>query len=275
MKTEDIRAVIRFAERFEYTCARPLSKTYDSRLLYITDGEGSIMVGGKCVPAEAGVLVAFRGGVPYKYEPSPAFAAIAVDFDLVDGYECNGFLLPVPLYSFDEEKLHDFPVFEDSEFLSSPVITKVSAKIGEDIRRIAEEYNSGKLFSERRSALILTGVLLELARSQTQKSKGAKCAERALDYIARHYREPISNETIAAALGHEACYLNRSVKLHTGSPIHKLLNKKRVEEGVKLLLATDLSTEEIADRVGFSSASHFSKRCKDITGNSPSFYRRY
>jgi AraC-like DNA-binding protein len=53
------------------------------------------------------------------------------------------------------------------------------------------------------------------------------------------------------------------------------VNKKRVEEGVKLLLTTDLILDEIAERIGFSSASHFSKRCKEITGNNPSFYRSH
>ncbi len=275
MKIEDMKTAIRFAGKLEYSCPRALSKTYDSRLIYITEGAGSITVGGKTIAAEGGVLVLFGGGVPYKYEPDPVFGGIAVDFDLTEGYECSEFLLPVPIFAFDEESLHERVVFEDSDFLTLPVMCKVRAEIGEDIRRLAEEYNSGKMFSKKRAELILTGVLLELARSSSYKSKGAKCTEKVLDYIAMNYREPISNKDLASALGHEACYLNRTVKFHTGSSIHRLLNKKRVEEGVKLLLTTDLSSDEIAERVGFSSSSHFSKRCKDITGNTPSFYRRY
>ncbi len=275
MKIEEISPAIRFADRFEYTCARPLSKTYDSRLLYITSGSGSITVDGKSAAAERGLLVLFQGGVPYKFEPSPAFVAFAVDFDLSAGYECGGFLLPCPTALFDEQRLHARAAFEDSDFLSAPFMAEVNAGIGEDIRRLTEEYNSGKLFSKKRAELMLGGVLLELARRAAQRTKGARCAERAVAYIGEHYRESVSNEDIAAALGHEACYLNRTVKLYTGSSIHRLLNKKRVEEGVKLLLATDLSVDEIAERVGFCSASHFSKRCKDILGNSPSFYRKY
>ncbi|MBR2466801.1 MAG: helix-turn-helix transcriptional regulator [Clostridia bacterium] len=275
MRIEDISARIRFADRFEYTCSRPLSKTYDSRLLYITGGEGNISVGGRYVRAEKGMLIAFQGGTPYKIEPCPSFSAFAVDFDLCEGYKCEGFLFPVLTELFDEEKLHKRVYFENSDFLAVPFAEHVHSGIEEDIRRLVEEYNSGRTFSGRRAELILNGVFLELADSLTLRTKGAKCAKRVCDYISEHYREPLSNESVARAFGHEPCYLNRTVKLNTGMPIHKLLTKKRVDEGVKLLLTTDLSLEQIAERVGFCTASHFSKRCKDVTGNMPSFYRKH
>lgn len=274
MKVEDISSRIRFADRFEYTCSRPLSKTYDSRLLYITGGEGSISVGERCIRVDKGMLIAFQAGTPYKLDPCPSFTAFAVDFDLCDGYECDGFIFPVPCEVFDEQMMHKRVYFENSDLLSSALALHVHSGIGEDIRKLVEEYNSGSLFSKRRAELILNCVFLELADSLTSRSKGAKSAQRVYDYISEHYREPLSNESLARIFGHEPCYLNRTVKLNTGMPIHKLLTKKRVDEGVKLLLTTDLTLEQIAERVGFCTASHFSKRCKDVTGNVPSFYRK-
>lgn len=270
-----MRPVIRFANRCEYTGTRPLSRTYDSRLVYITDGMGSVTVENESMEIEKGVLLMFQGGVSYKFEPKNRFSALAVDFDLLEGYSCESLILPVPVALFDESKLHTRVEFEDSEFLSKPILTKTHASVGDDLHAIVEEYNSGRLYSKKRAEIMFASLLLWLARSLSQRSKSAKSAEKVLDYIAEHYSEPISNTSIAAVFGHEPCYLNRTVKQHFGSSIHRLVNKKRVEEGVKLLLTTDLILDEIAERIGFSSASHFSKRCKEITGNNPSFYRNH
>ncbi len=275
MKIEEIRPVIRFANRCEYTVAHAPAKTYDSRLLYITDGSGSITVGGESMEISRGLLIIFQGGTSYKFAPKESFSAFAVDFDLYEGYSTDELIIPVPAVMFDKNKLHERVEFEDSEFLRDAFLGHVHAGIAEDLRRLVEEYNSGRLYSKRRAEMMLGSIILELARSVTQRSKGAKSAERVLDYISEHYREPITNTSIAAYFGHEPCYLNRTVKQHLGSSIHRLVNKKRVEEGIKLLLTTDLVLDEIAERVGFSSASHFSKRCKDITGNNPSFYKNY
>ena len=275
MKIEEMRPVIRFANRCEYTGTRPLSRTYDSRLLYITDGSGSVTIEGESMEIEKGVLLMFQGGVSYKFEPKNRFSALAVDFDLLEGYSCENLILPVPAALFDESNLHTRVEFEDSEFLSKPILTKTHASVGDDLHAIVEEYNSGRLYSKKRAEIMFASLLLWLARSLSQRSKSAKSAEKVLDYIAEHYSEPISNTSIAAVFGHEPCYLNRTVKQHFGSSIHRLVNKKRVEEGVKLLLTTDLILDEIAERIGFSSASHFSKRCKEITGNNPSFYRSH
>ena len=273
MKIEELNPTIRFADRLEYTSSRPLSKTYDSRLIYVIDGGGSITVSDRSESISRGLLVLFQSGVAYKFEPKPSFVAFAVDFDLVGGYLCDGFTLPVPYSAFDGQKAHERAHFDDSSFLKEPFLSHVHAGIGDDIRRLVEEYNSGRQFSKRRAEVMLASLFLELARTFSQSTKGAKIAERVVEYISEHYKEPITNKTVAAHFGHEPCYLNRTVKLHTGMPIHRLLIKKRVEEGVKLLLATDLTLEEIAERVGFCTASHFSKRCKDVTGNNPSFYK--
>jgi len=39
-------------------------------------------------------------------------------------------------------------------------------------------------------------------------------------------------------------------------------------------MTTDLTLDAIAERVGFCSAAHFSRKCKEQTGNNPSKYRK-
>ena len=120
---------------------------------------------------------------------------------------------------------------------------------------------------------MLAEIILDVARRFSSVAKGGRSAAKVSEYISEHCLEPITNAQIARAFGHEPCYLNRIVKQYTGYSIHKLIIKKRVEAGIKLLISTDLSVEEIADKCGFCSSAHFSKRCKDVTGNPPSFYK--
>lgn len=275
MKIESIRPKIRFADQLEYTASRTLSKTYDSRMLYITSGSGRIELDGKESQIEAGLLIIFKSGVAYKFFPTPTFKAYAIDFDLDGEHDVSsGFLPPVPIHLFDESKMHKTEDFENSTFLSEPFAQCVRPEIGEEIRSLVGEYTSGRRFCRERAELMLTGLLLDIERRSVVSSKGELCALAVTDYISEHYLEPLTNASVARAFGYDPCYLGRVVKLYTGSTIHRILIQKRIEVGIKLLLATDLPLDVIAERTGFCSAAHFSKRCRAITGNTPSYYRK-
>ena len=275
MLIEEISPRIRFADKFEYTAQRPLSKTYDARMIYVIEGNGKMTVDDTDINIERGLLIIFQSGIPYKFVPDPSFSAFAIDFDPVGDYETgDGFYTPISPGFFDEDKKHVHAVFENSELFSAPFMEIVRPSVAENIRILVEEYKSEKLFCKTRAELMLAGIILDLARRFSLVGKSERTAAKVNEYLSEHCLEPISNQDIARVFGQDACYLNRIVKQHTGSSIHKLLLKKRVEEGIKLLISTDLALEEIAERCCFCSAAHFSKRCKDATGNTPSYYRK-
>ena len=275
MLIEEIRPRIRFADKFEYTAQRRLSKTYDARMIYVIDGGGKMTVGGMEVNIERGLLVIFQSGIPYEFAPNPSFSAFAIDFDPVGEYGTgNGFYTPVAPHFFDETKMHEHAVFENSELLSTPFMEIVRPRVAENIRMMVEEYKSEKMFSKTRAELMLAGIILDLARRFSPVGKSERTAAKVNEYISEHCLEPITNSTLSKTFGHDPCYLNRIVKQYTGLSLHKLLLKKRVDEGIKLLISTDLTLEEIAERCCFCSAAHFSRKCKDTTGNAPSYYRK-
>ena len=57
------------------------------------------------------------------------------------------------------------------------------------------------------------------------------------------------------------------------SPI-EMKNKIQAKKAVELLGSTDLSVEEISDRLGFSSVAYFRKIVKNITGKTPTDIRK-
>lgn len=274
MKIENVRPAIRFADKLEYTAQRSLSKTYDSRLLYIIRGSGKITAKDCEYEIEPGLLVLFSGGTPYSFTPSPSFFAYAVDFDIEKGFVTDtGFLPPVPVRLFDPLKLRGAQCFEDSDFLKTPFVRAVGRSVGEKIGELVREFNAKTRFCVTRAELILAQLLLELA-DFCEQGKTERTVFSVMEYIDAHYNEPITNASVAAHFGHDACYLGRVVKRHTGLSLHRFLVQRRVDAGVKLLITTDLTLEVIAERVGFCSAAHFSKKCKELRGCSPSHYRK-
>ena len=275
MKLVSVSPAIRFADKLLYTRARRLSKTYDCRLLYVLEGRGELSADGSAFEIQPGMLVLFQPETAYRFLPAPSFHAIAVDFDLTGGFETEGGALPpLPLADFDADASHGRIRFDDTDFLADTVVEYDAQRFGEKLERLLAEFRGTRLYGREMAALMLKELLLELARGRTVLSKSARTVERVLEYIALHYREELTNESIAAVFNHDPCYLSRAVKRHTGDPIHRLIIKQRLEVGIRLLITTDAPLESIAEQVGFYSAAHFCKRCKALTGKSPSFYRR-
>jgi len=59
-----------------------------------------------------------------------------------------------------------------------------------------------------------------------------------------------------------------------GEPPGKWLMKRRVEHAARLIANTPMSLSQIAFESGFEDLSHFSRTFKNITGSSPSAYRK-
>lgn len=93
-------------------------------------------------------------------------------------------------------------------------------------------------------------------------------------YIHKNYMEHISLAEIATA-GHisrgECCRVFKRVQRM--SPI-QYLTRFRLEQSLKLLTSTELSIHEIAQQVGFGTASYFTERFREELQCTPTEYRR-
>ena len=275
MKLSQVSPSIRFADRLLYTGERRLSKTYDCRMLYVLEGEGEITLDGEVHHLVPGALVLFQAETAYRFSPRPRFLAIAIDFDLTGDYDTDsGALSPAPISRFNPAASHGRFVFEDTDFLSTAYVNVDGRRHLPFIEAILEEFRGRRPYSAEIASIRLKEQLLILARSGFAAEGSVRIAERVVAYISEHYAEPLTNEAIAAVFGHDAAYLGRAVKRYTGEPIHRLLVRRRVEGAIRLLLTTDEPLEVIAEQVGFYGAAHLCAKCKALTGNSPSFYRK-
>lgn len=93
------------------------------------------------------------------------------------------------------------------------------------------------------------------------------------DYIELHIQEDISIETLAKHVGYTDYYLSRKFKSETGVNVQTYIRDQRMLLAKNLLVATDLSVQEISERLYFCSRSYFADTFHKHTGLSPTEYR--
>lgn len=97
---------------------------------------------------------------------------------------------------------------------------------------------------------------------------------RAVSYLSEHYREPLSLDTLARALGVSKYHLSRlfSSRLHTSFSAY--LGSLRVSLAQNLLKTTSLPIGQIALDCGFGSQRSFNRIFLEQTGEKPGEYRK-
>ncbi|MEN6358044.1 MAG: AraC family transcriptional regulator [Armatimonadota bacterium] len=98
-------------------------------------------------------------------------------------------------------------------------------------------------------------------------------SQRVLDYIRKHYDKRLTLSELANMCGLHPQYFCHRFSVEIGMSPMVALSNERIEAAKKLLANTYLPIAEVAARVGYNDAYHFSKRFKQITGLSPKHYR--
>ena len=97
----------------------------------------------------------------------------------------------------------------------------------------------------------------------------------ALAFVEENYNSNISLSDMAS---HSCCsefHFSRLFKKVTGYSPYEYIVKYRVNKAKNLLKNTDKSVEDIAECVGFGSASNFIRTFREFEGMTPLKYRKY
>lgn len=95
-----------------------------------------------------------------------------------------------------------------------------------------------------------------------------------LRYIEDNCFEKLSVSDLAKRCYYNTSYFSRIFKECYGVTLISYIQKKRIDEAVRLLRETDVSVEEICRRVGYSEKKHFYKKFRELTGTTPSAFRK-
>lgn len=115
--------------------------------------------------------------------------------------------------------------------------------------------------------------LLQHNEPETHQLVNSK-VNKAIQYIHQHYTEDLSLTSIAEALYISPFYLSKIFKRCTHLSIIDYINNLRIQQAKTLLERSSYKVSDIAEAVGFSSNSHFTRTFKLMTTLSPSQYKK-
>ena len=98
--------------------------------------------------------------------------------------------------------------------------------------------------------------------------------QKCCDYIELSLDRKIRTSDLASLVGYTEYYLTEKFKKETGISVSNYIRFAKIERAKVLLESTDLSVNEIADRLAFHTVNYFIQRFKETTGFTPAQYRK-
>jgi len=95
-----------------------------------------------------------------------------------------------------------------------------------------------------------------------------------LEYIGKHYANPITLNELAGVVNLNTDYLSRLFKEEVGCNFITYLTQVRLENAAIMLRETDMKIYEIAEAVGYPNLSYFSRNFKRYHGVNPFEFKR-
>ena len=111
-----------------------------------------------------------------------------------------------------------------------------------------------------------------LIRKHTLKNFSLQ-TQKIITYINSDLTADLSLKAMSEWLNVNASYLSTLFKKEVGIPLTDFVNRQRIEQAKKLLIATDLPTKKIAQQCGIPDVYYFSRLFKKRTGVTPKLYR--
>ena len=146
---------------------------------------------------------------------------------------------------------------------------------------VARKWTSATSRASRRGGEFLAHHMIHAHSSLAKRAPAArgglspKRLRQVLEYIDEHLAQSITMRELATLAGVSVRHFERAFRQATGVPPHAFVLNKRVAAARHLLSTSpSLTVDTVAERVGFSSASHLSTAFRRQLGCSPSTFRK-
>ncbi|WHH60507.1 response regulator [Petroclostridium sp. X23] len=161
------------------------------------------------------------------------------------------------------------------------VFFKVMRRIGLDME--GENISKSKIYNEINECQSIQHVLTYFSNlfnyskkiyNSSKNSKKRKVIEITKAYIIEHFKEEIRLEDVANQVFMNPKYLGELFKKETGINFSDYIIHYRMEMAKELLKDVRLKIYEVAEKVGYTDAKHFSKLFKKTVGVKPTDYKK-
>lgn len=277
MKLIEVLPYVRFAYKIILKSKRPCI-TMDSRLFYITEGEGTILINDKKYSFSAGTLFLWQAGTKYSFLTPSTISMISINFDFTLDNCCQSQPIPV-IYLDDIADTNTQPkqiIFDDCSLLNEPIVCTGNSSIYSLLEKILFENTSKKAYSNEKITSLMKDCIINIIRAASLQtdSRADSMLELVMEYIHENYNKNVDNFTLAQLVGYHPYYLNKLFLSANGITLHKYVANYRIAVAEQLLLSTTLTIDQIAQKVGFSASLSFSSCFKKKNGISPSEFRK-
>lgn len=227
---------------------------------YTFSGQGVLELNGETLIASAShaFLVEIPSNHCYYYEPEPEQQGWNFMFMLVRPHSI------MPLWNEITELIGRMPKIPEH---SAPIAT---------LRQLFQAAQQGQITDPyTASSYVYTFfmALRQFADSNPVPSTMPTAIANAVQWIDANYANMIGQEQLAELVGLSKYHFLRSFSRYVGLTPNDYVNRKRIEKSLELLLSTDHSLEQIANAVGFSSASYYIRMFRKLIGQTPATFR--
>lgn len=118
------------------------------------------------------------------------------------------------------------------------------------------------------------GIVSAVMEAEFERQEKGGVIERSIRYIQQNIEEEISRVSVADYVGLNPAYLSRLFKKETGQNLIDFLISVKMNRTRELLDTTDMSVSAIAQQVGYSNFSHFTKMFRKQFDVNPQEYRK-
>ena len=236
--------------------------------VYVSKGEGMHVIDGISYPVKKGSLLFINFGQTHSIETT--------------GGEYYNILL-LPEYIGTELARETAAVYDLFSLVlengdSRCCVNFYGSEIEETemiVRMLYEEYCADS--EERRAALsdlihLLTIKVLRKVRKRAETKSFGHMSE-ILDWLKAHYAENPTLSGVSEKFFYNSSYFSRLFKRFTGEGFNAYVNTLKINQALGLIESTDLTMEEIADKVGYGDVKNFYAQFKKLTGATPGAFR--
>ena len=233
-----------------------------TELFYVVDGKGEFNIQGQRFPVKPNDFVIINPQVEHTELSSPDEP---LDY-IVLGINGLSFSNLTPV----SEGGHPFSFFN---------LRDEQKDILRYLNAMVQEATSQSMSYELVCHNLLEILLIKILRHQHfdlevgKQSKATKDISFIKHYLETYYHESIQLEDLASMTHLSRFYISHSFKKEIGMSPMEYLIAIRIKESKILLRTTNYSISQVADIVGFTTPTYFSKQFRKSTGISPTDYR--
>ena len=269
MNFSKLNPFIRSAGIYEVITRSEECRAYDARIIYLISGDIAVNIEDeKKFHLSVGNLLFIPAGVRYKLKGQYLRAAIITFDPTADWSDEEDRIPPDSPEKFDESRCHtgDFAPF-DKPLFSEDMESERDAFI-----RIGNIATSAEGEWRAEVSAMVKLILLKLAEV-SENALPSQMVEALDAYIRENCSEEISNTEIGAIFGYHPFYVSRVLKDKKGITLRQYIISYRLKAAKRMLELTQKSMAEIAEEVGFTDASYFTKTFRQSFGMTPKEWR--